>query len=237
MWASLLSRLPPAGLRRAVRLRQSERPTTLWLPQFSHLARSREYMIRHVDGAVFAMFAVNGVPYEDADAEGTRRVARAAVRAVPLALHAQQADHRHISGADRGGGRGPAALSWRRRPRPPIDAGYRRRLIGEGRLWHNELFLGAWSVRQTVRKPGAWRTLADIAAEDVRDLETTLGTIEADLGADYGLRRLGLRAEGRLLYSEMAETLALVLTGRRRKVPLVAGAWAAPSARIAQYFA
>src|SRR6185312_840030 len=108
-----------------------------------------------------------------------------------------------------------------------LDAAYRERML-DRRLYKNELYLFVL-VQPFVDSKAAWlpawlkRNASPESSEDLRGiLADTLRMIEADL-ADYGLSRLGLRTEGRVSYSEIAEALHTVLTTERRKVPLVTG--------------
>src|SRR5260370_20832258 len=59
-------------------------------------------------------------------------------------------------------------------------------------------------------------------AEARQHLEEICRVLQADLAA-YGLTRLGIRNEGRVLYSEIAEALSLILTGQLRRTPMITG--------------
>lgn len=84
--------------------------------------------------------------------------------------------------------------------RPPMLAGDR---------------LGSWVARKR-------RVPSDSAPQVMRRLEDVVRVLQADL-APYGLTRLALRREGRVMFSEIAEALAMILTGESVRVPLVTG--------------
>lgn len=204
--------------------RPSARPTTFYIPQYAHLSDPHSAFVRHVNGSVEALFSVAGAPTEHMD-EGERAglhermcnlhrslAMRSVLTITSYLVHheAEDADvPRFLGGSD---------LARR------IEAGYRRRLIGEGRLWHNDLFMGVL-VRPPalLNKSVVGDNLADVTAEDVRELERAIGVLQSDLGADYGLRLLGLRCDAGRLFSEPAEAMSLALTGCRMPVPLPAG--------------
>lgn len=107
-----------------------------------------------------------------------------------------------------------------------LDAAYRAHLLN-GRLYRNRLFLFVQLLPPGVfgdgiRELWARKTKPVVEASEDRlaRLSETLLMIEAEL-KPYGLRRLGLRREGRSLYTEIGEALKLVLTGRQSKVPLM----------------
>ena len=214
------------GKYRDLLLGTEERPTTLYLPQYAHLARPYEYVIRHVDGGVFAMFAVDGASWEELDEgslEGLHERLCGLYR--NLGIRDRVRLTKYLCRTEAEDSDYPQFITDENLARR-IEAGYRRRLISEHRLWNNCLFLGV-----LVRPPSAipWyrveagKDVQEPSLEDVQALEQVLGAIQSDLGAEYGLRRLGLRQEGRLLFTEPAEALTLVLTGRRKKIPLCRG--------------
>jgi type IV secretion system protein VirB4 len=86
------------------------------------------------------------------------------------------------------------------------------RMPMEGRL--RRFIARRWPSRPTVN-PATLRQLEDA-------MHVTLATMKA-----YGARRLGLRQNGDVRFTEIGEALALMLTGHRRAVPLVSGSLAA----------
>jgi type IV secretion system protein VirB4 len=96
-------------------------------------------------------------------------------------------------------------------------------------LYHNELLISV------LRRPAAivndrleaWfsrkrKVASDDAPMAIEHLEEVARVLLVDL-VPYGLTRLGIRQEGHVLYSEIAEALALIITGRFRRIPLVTG--------------
>jgi type IV secretion system protein VirB4 len=86
------------------------------------------------------------------------------------------------------------------------------RMPMEGRL--RRFIAQRWPSRPTVNAT-TLRQLQDV-------MHVTLATMKT-----YGARRLGLRQAGDVPFTEIGEALALILTGRRRAVPLVSGSLAA----------
>ncbi|WP_376100928.1 hypothetical protein ACE7GA_26760 (plasmid) [Roseomonas sp. CCTCC AB2023176] len=114
-----------------------------------------------------------------------------------------------------------------------LDAAYRERLLG------NRLFRNALLVSVLLRPAGSSGVLdGNVASLLVRRrrgdrargaspaaLETLAALVATLVGelAPYGVRELGLRERGGVLFSEPAEALRLILTGERLPVPLVDG--------------
>src|SRR6185312_4243117 len=120
-----------AGVRRFSRLRKPERTTTLYVPQYAHLRAPYTHVIRHVDGAVFACFSVEGAPFEDlseAGAAGMHEQLCSLFRS--LSMRSQLTLTTYLVRREAGEADIPRLLGGDRLARS-IDAGYRRRLIGE----------------------------------------------------------------------------------------------------------
>lgn len=114
-----------------------------------------------------------------------------------------------------------------------LDARYRGRLLSN-RLFRNELFLsvllraaGSSSLAEgnlaslfARRKRGERNRAATPAS--LERIGNVTSTLLYELGA-YGARQLGLRQTNAIMFSELAETLRLVLTGEHLPVPLVNG--------------
>lgn len=116
-----------------------------------------------------------------------------------------------------------------------LDGAYRAKLTNN-RLWRNELYM-AIMIRPNAgplndnfiasmfsmflaNKGGPQERVADPAA--IRALDDIVSTISASF-ARYRPRRLGLRDDGNVQFSEIGEYMRLVLMGDRLKVPLVDG--------------
>ena len=108
-----------------------------------------------------------------------------------------------------------------------LDRTYRAAVLPQ--LYRNEMFLAVLMRPPAVTgdRLGAWlarkrRPLSESAPQRLQQLEEVVRILQADL-APYGLTRLGLRREGRILFSEIAEALAMILTGQAARIPLVTG--------------
>lgn len=217
------------NVRRFIARLGRERSTATHLPQYSHLQSPgpglRSHVIRHMDGSVYGMFAVDGASWEDLDDDDLAAQHEALCDLHrTLNLRSRLTVHKFLVRVEATSADCPAYAL----PTPftaEMDAAYRRRLLS-GHLYRNFLYLGV-----LIRPPTLTGRHAKVQGKDVRPadaadveaLEHILGTIRADLGDKYGLVQFGLRQEGKLLYSEIAEALAFVLTGRRKKVPLPNG--------------
>lgn len=114
-----------------------------------------------------------------------------------------------------------------------LDAAYRDRLMSN-RLFCNELFLsivlrpaGSGGVAEgNIAALFARRKRGDRSREakpvNIEAIGNTVSTLLYELGS-YGARQLTLRPENGIVFSELAETLRLVLTGEHMPVPLVNG--------------
>lgn len=213
-----------SALRRLVGKMRAERTPSDYLPQFSHVMPD---VVRNVDGSAHALFEAEGARFEGLDRVGLAaqhnrlcELHRTLNLQHRLTLHAYLI-HTEATDADL-----PAPSSRGLSFPAEMDRAYRRHLLGGARLWRNTLLFGV-----TVRPPSLSSTQArttsrdpvTIDQADLDVLEQVMATIRADLGRDYGLRRLALRDDAGVLCSEMAEAHALILTGRRRRVPLPQG--------------
>ena len=108
-----------------------------------------------------------------------------------------------------------------------LDRSYRETV--RPRLYRNEMFLSV-QMRPPMAagdRLGSWvarrrRVPPDAAPQVMQHLEDVMRVLQADL-APYGLTRLALRREGRAIFSEIAEALAMILTGETVRLPLVTG--------------
>jgi type IV secretion system protein VirB4 len=108
-----------------------------------------------------------------------------------------------------------------------LDRAYRETVRRQ--LYRNEMFLSVLMRPPAIAgdRLGAWfarkrRLPAESAPQVMQRLEDMVEVLQADL-APYGLTRLGLRREGRVMFSEIAEALAMILTGGAGRVPLATG--------------
>jgi type IV secretion system protein VirB4 len=118
-------------------------------------------------------------------------------------------------------------------PRGRFRSGFARRLDDAYRetvtrqLYRNQMFIAVLRRSTPLLQVGemlavARRQAEESAADMLSHLEETCRVLRADLDS-YGMVRLGLRQEGRVTFSEVAEALALILTGTVRRIPLVTG--------------
>lgn len=128
----------------------------------------------------------------------------------------------------------PACRSWYARR---FDAEYRAQCLGSA-LFRNDLFVTvlmrpepglAASLRALLRcltpcRSGAGGSFAHASAEDwfLRDFEDVVSKVEAGLSR-LGVRRLGMRCEDSVWFSEIAEAQYQVLNGYYRPIPLTCG--------------
>ena len=108
-----------------------------------------------------------------------------------------------------------------------LDRAYRATI--QRQLYRNEMFLAVLMRPPAIGgdRLGGWlarnrRSPAEPAPQRLQRLEEVVRVLQADL-VPYGLTRLGLRREGRVLFSEIAEVLATILTGEPARIPLISG--------------
>src|SRR4051812_9003879 len=166
------------------------------------------------DGSVLAMLSLHGIAWETADAEEVN--ARHSQRNLLLRNIASErlvvGTHTVRTMADDSM---YPAQSCRSGFAQSLDQAYRSRLL-TNRLFRNELFLSVllrapeapagFSALLGRRRRGDVRQSASSA--DLDRLEAVVATIEAELQA-YGPRRLGLRQQGGIFFSEAGEALRL----------------------------
>lgn len=214
----------PRPLWRAIARFGAERPITRYIPQYSHLTR---HIVRHVNGTVEAMFSVQGASWECLDkGELASQHERMCELERTLNLRSRLNSSRYLVHTEATPDDCPAFTL----PTPFIaamDAQYRHRLVGQGRLYRNHLYY-AVTIRPPALTKRRKRTADAVALQpvdpvDVEALKNVCNTILTDLGSDYGLKLLGTRDEHGRLFSEIAEAHAFILTGRKRKVPIPRG--------------
>lgn len=197
-----------------------------YLPYVGHIAPD---VVLLKDGSVMAMGHLQGVPFELE--EPVMRNAR--MRTINTILRNIADDNitistylvRHADIPELPETRFRSAFAR------DLDAAYRERVLS-GRLFRNEFFLAVTvSPRNVLGKSGAALTRklrrikngeASASPSDRRELEDVWHIVSSALSA-YGVRRLGLRERGEVVFSEIGEALRMVMTGRFLPVPLVSG--------------
>lgn len=200
-----------------------ERSGELYLPYVGHIA-DNVGLLR--DGSVFAMGHLPGVPFELAE-PGIRN---ARLRNLNTLFRNIADDNvtvtthliRHADVPEL-----PPAR-FRSRFGASLARAYRERAL-DGRLFRNDYFLTLIvTPRNVLGKAGSrfarfWNGRAVESGEaDRRTLEDIWQMVASALEG-YGIRRLGLREQGPVIFSELAEALRLILTCRWMPVPLVSG--------------
>ena len=200
-----------------------ERSAERYLPIVGHVADGTLLL---KDGSLMAMLELHGAAFEleEHSARNARHFARNTLFRTIADDTVQIASHlvRHDTLPEQHAGR------FRTRFAADLDAAYRGQVL-EGRLRRNQWFLslvvtpramlGRWASGKLARlrrpTPSASETLGQTLDDLVAIVSRTMD--------GYGLRRLGLREERGMLFSEPAEALRLILTARAGKVPLVQG--------------
>ena len=206
-----------------------EREPDTYVPYIGHAARS---VLLLDDGSLLAMIRLEGSVFETEDPgqinsrHAQRNILLRNISSDRLVL----ATHVVRSLAD--GSDYPTAQCASGFARE-LDASYRERLLSN-RLFRNELFLSvllcaAGSSGLTEGNIASFfsrRKRGDRSREatpaNLERLGNTVSTLLYELGA-YGAQQLGLRENNGIMFSELAETLRLVLTGEHMPVPLVNG--------------
>ena len=203
-----------------------EREPDTYVPYVGH---SSPNVVLLDDGSVLAMLQLDGIAWETADVEEVN--ARHAQRNLLLRNVASDrlvvATHVVRTMADPSAYPEDECTSTFARA---LDGAYRAHLFSD-RLYRNELFLSVLlrapqyggsglSVLLNRRRRGDTGRIATTG--DLDRIEATMATLLAELHV-YGPRRLGLRQNRGVLFSEVAEALRLVLTGAHHPVPLVNG--------------
>ncbi|TIT84809.1 MAG: type IV secretion system protein VirB4, partial [Mesorhizobium sp.] len=108
-----------------------------------------------------------------------------------------------------------------------LSEAYESRVLS-GKLFRNDHFLTVVVFPRTAIGKIGWR-IAKSARRNDNDLATQMRSLEdlwqiiaGSLGG-YGLRRLGIREKGDVLFTEIGEALRLIMTCRFLPVPMVTG--------------
>ena len=204
-----------------------EREAETYMPYVGHVAPD---VVLLDNGTLLAMIAVRGAEFETSDVAvingqlAQRNAALMNVAKPGLML----ASHLIRTMAD--GSAYPQAECDTEFGRQ-LDAAYKAKLL-DNRLYRNDLYLSVMlrpslgandnflSVLLGGLKKDGQSRIADPSL--LRALTETTDSLLASL-SDYGLRRLGIREERGVAFSEIGEVLRLILMGDRLKVPLVDG--------------
>ena len=202
------------------RLFPRERTTDAYLPLVHHVSDS---IILLDDGGIFALFELRGFPSETKDLSTIQSRQLALNTLYRNIAHPSVVVHQYRCRTEATPAAYPAA-TFRSAFAETLDIAYREALF-DGRLYANHLFLG---IEIQPPKPagefiaGQTRGFRKPAAEAPEERLERMANITRLLLfslAPYRPRPLGRRG----CYSEIAETLAFVLTGQRRQVPLTTG--------------
>ena len=200
-----------------------ERSAEKYLPVVGHVSDDNLLL---KDGSLLTVLELHGAPFEleEHSARNARHFARntlfrtIADDTVQIASHLVR--HDTVPGSSAGRFRTSFAQD--------LDAAYRERVLA-GRLRRNQWFLSLMVTPRAVLGRWASGKLAKLG-RPIPAASGTLGETLDDLVAiisrtmdGYGLRRLGLREEDGVLFSEPAEALRLILTSRAGKVPVLQG--------------
>ena len=193
-----------------------------FLPHVGHWTPG---IVVHDDGAMSATYHVAGM---DAELSGARAIVGSHLRdnqldrnisdpRIEMWDHFVRQDRQDMATL-------PAIPNWFA---ARFDGAYRQ-AQGAGSLYRNDLFVTlVMRPADTIRTSlgamlGRSRRGASCDQRSVDDFETVLGKVEAGL-ARYGARRLALREKDGVLFSEIAEAMHLVMSGRFRPLGLTMG--------------
>ncbi|GAC1341890.1 MAG: VirB4 family type IV secretion system protein [Bradyrhizobium sp.] len=205
-----------------------EREPDTYVPFLGHAAPG---VMLLDNGDQLAMLHIGGIAWETADLDAVNaRHARLNVTLRNIASDRLVLSSHIVRTIPADGAEYPAA-TCRSRFAAALDDGYRAALLRRG-LFRNDLYLSVLlrPSQAAGSRMAGWLhrrrrgdTARSSAPQDTDRLEAVVATLQADL-QDYEPRRLGLRANrAGVLFSEIGETLRLILTGRREPVPLLTG--------------
>jgi type IV secretion system protein VirB4 len=201
----------------------SERGASKYLPYLGHVGPQTVLL---ENGSLVAMARVQGHPFEledHSDRNARLRLLNTLYRNLAddnvtvythLIRHADQ--QTHVAGSFRSGF--AAAL----------DAAYRSKIL-DNQLYVNDYYVTLVVSPRSVLGTAfgkKWskldRNIPSVAEGLARELEDQWHVLENGLES-FSLRRLGVYERREIMFSEMAETLRLIITGRRLPVPVVSG--------------
>lgn len=201
-----------------------ERNPAKFLPYFDHISPD---VVVLKDGGLMAMLRMEAVPFHLASnssrngADGRHFALLQLLADKRTEIHEHYVSHRHVPVFDGGPGEGSRyEREWARRYERSALSGIRTRewfltIIVRPQRFSDGWFAAAW---RRVRGEDPW---ADEVTSAV--LEAKVRTALAALSR-FGARRLGQYEHNGFLYSEIAESLVLVRSLRKTRVPM----WAEP---------
>ncbi|MER9833265.1 type IV secretion system protein VirB4, partial [Mesorhizobium sp. M0134] len=201
---------------------RTERSGEIYLPYVGHVS---DQVVILEDGSIMAMAHVNGLPFdlEDTEMRNSRcRAFNTLLRNIAddnVSIYAHLVRHNDVPA--------PAPRQFQSAFAGSLSEAYERRVLS-GKLFRNDHFLTLIvSPRTAIGKIGLRiaksrrRNEHDLATQ-MRSLEDLWHIIAGALGG-YGLRRLGIREKGNVLFTEIGEALRLMMTCRFLPVTMVTG--------------
>ncbi len=197
--------------------------TNSYLPYVGHITPSAVLLDT---GAVLAMARIEGQPFEladNAERNARLRLLNTIYRNIAdnnISIYTHLVRYLDDRPEEPRGFRSDFAAS--------LDARYRDVVLNET-LYRNEYFLTLVVSPRSVLGPWFGRKLAsfqktfhDIQERLLRDLEDQWLILQGGL-EQFGLRRLGIYEHSGLAFTEIAEALRLIISGRPLRVPIVSG--------------
>ena len=202
---------------------RSERGATKYLPYIGHIGPQTVLL---EDGSLLAIACVAGHPFEledHGDRNARLRLLNTVYRNLAddnvtvyahLIRHADHQSH--------------AAGNFRSAFAAALDAAYRQTVLAN-RLFTNDYFVTLVVSPRSVLGTGfgkfrsrMGRNFPSVAEGLARELEDQWHILANGLES-FSLRRLGVYERSNIMFSEIAETLRLIITGRHLRVPIVSG--------------
>lgn len=213
-----------------------ERPPNTYVPFVGHVA---EDIVLLDDGSLLAILRLDGIAFETADiSELNGRLAQRNILLRNIASDRVVISTHIVRTLDTGADypAEPCKSDFSRE----LDTAYKKLLLSN-RLYSNILYFSVVlrpnSLARTAfksekikaralnafRPEAAKRTPRQVASlSDKADMRDLIDTLLVEL-RPYSARVLGLRVDGRKMFSEPAEALRLILTGTELPVPLITG--------------
>ncbi|WP_404926475.1 VirB4 family type IV secretion/conjugal transfer ATPase [Mesorhizobium sp. ORM16] len=201
---------------------RTERSGEIYLPYVGHLS---DQVVLLEDGSIMAMGHLNGLPFdlEDAEMRNSRcRAFNTLLRNIAddnVTLYAHLVRNNDVPET--------ASRQFQSAFAGSLSEAYETRVLS-GKLFRNDHFLTLVVFPRTAIGKIGWRVAKsprrndnDLATQ-IRSLEDLWQIIVGSLGS-YGLRRLGIREKGNVLFTEIGEALRLIMTCRFLPVPMVTG--------------
>jgi type IV secretion system protein VirB4 len=205
--------------------RHERDPAPPYLPYLGHITPN---VVLLEDGSLLAMAELHGLPHELSSNDERNAAARMLnslwrnIASDTVTLYAHFIRDRQVADT--------RVPHFRNRFAAELDREYREKIL-QGQLWRNSWFLslvvsprnpiGGVAGAKRLQRRRIRRHGIDDGIDPSRMDELWTG-LQRSLES-YDLRRLGLRSAGPVMFSEIAETLRLILTGESVPVPLVSG--------------